>query len=224
MTCTKGAFVEHRSTREWASESYSYSNPHGRSSTLYELSAWSFCLRVFGGATPNSSLEVKAGRIIINCSYSLYVALGTWRGFTVAIPSTAQGPTHVLVQQLQTCWLHFLPHTHHGSSHLCTLLVTGCHISLWRVNHLRLNTPSFESQVIIRQDNTIHHLYQHMLMPQSTHLRRPLRKNYHQSGALNKNRTSFHLGTVIFVHHAACHKEKITLSSKSLFLWDQTAD
>lgn len=53
------------------------SNPHGRSSTSYELSASSFCLKVFGETTLNSSLEVKAGRVIINYFYSVYVALGT---------------------------------------------------------------------------------------------------------------------------------------------------
>lgn len=116
------------------------SNPHGRWSTLYDLSAWSFHLQLFGGTTLNSSLEVKPGRIIINYSYSLYVALCTWSGFTAAIPSAAQGPTHVRVQQLQTCWLHSFPHTHHGSSYLCTLHLAGCHTSLWRVNHLGLNT------------------------------------------------------------------------------------
>lgn len=140
---------------------------------------------------------------------------------TVAITSTAQGllmywcsnsrPAGSTASPAQTPW------------ELSPLHIT-CHTLLWRVNHLRLSTQSFESQVIIRQDNTMHHLYQHMLMPQSTHLRRPLKKNDHQSEALRKNRMSFHLGMVIFVHPTACHKEKTALPSKSLFLWDQTKD
>lgn len=49
----------------------------------------------------------------------------------VAITSTAQGPTHVLVQQLQTCWLHFFP-THTPWE------LPDLHITLSRLSHIYL--------------------------------------------------------------------------------------
>lgn len=163
---------------------------------VFNFSAWSACLQVFGRTTPNPSSEGKGERII-SYSNSLYTelpwALQRVDLLSLCSPGRYSSPTYVSNGEAASDLQTPSPCTPQELKSLGMSLLAGCQGSLLKSYQPKAEpTQTSESKVITLQDNT---------SPVSTyaggsgHPTREVlkKKNDHQSEVLHKTRTSFHV-------------------------------